>query len=94
MKVIIHIGLDVHNDSIAASIAPSDSTEVRRWGILGGTHEHVQRFSKQVQSVHPDATLQFCYEAGPRGFPCSSAAWATSASSCVPRACRAGPAIG
>jgi transposase len=69
MKVIIHIGLDVHNDSIAVSIAPSDSTEVRRWGILGGTHEHVQRFIKQIQSAHPDATLQFCYEAGPRGFP-------------------------
>ena len=69
MKVMIHIGLDVHNDSIAVSLAPSDSTEVRRWGILGGTHEHVQRFIKQVQAAHPDATLRFCYEAGPRGFP-------------------------
>ena len=36
MNVILHIGLDVHNESIAVSIAPSDSTEVRRWGILGG----------------------------------------------------------
>ena len=31
MKVMIHIGLDVHNDSIAISLAPSDPTEVRRW---------------------------------------------------------------
>src|ERR1051325_1498900 len=69
MKVMIHIGLDVHNDSIAISIAPSDSTEVRRWGVLGGAHEHVQRFIKQLQAAHPEATLQFCYEAGPRGFP-------------------------
>ena len=69
MKVILYVGLDVHNDSIAISIAPSDSTEVRRWGILGGTHEHVQRFLKQLQAAHPQATLQFCYEAGPRGFP-------------------------
>jgi hypothetical protein len=38
MKVIIHLGLDVHNDSIAVSIAPSDSTEGRRWGIIGGSH--------------------------------------------------------
>jgi hypothetical protein len=30
MSVILFIGLDVHNDSIAISIAPSDSTEVRR----------------------------------------------------------------
>ena len=65
----LFIGLDVHNDSIAISIAPGDSTEVRRWGIIGGTHEHVQKFLKQLQSAHPAATLRFCYEAGPRGFP-------------------------
>ncbi len=69
MNLMIYVGLDVHNDSIAVSIAPSDSAEVRRWGILGGTHEHVQRFSKQLQAAHPEATLKFCYEAGPRGFP-------------------------
>ena len=50
MKVIIHIGLDVHNDSIAISLAPSDSTEVRRWGVIGGTHEHVHKFIKQLQA--------------------------------------------
>ncbi len=69
MNVIIHIGLDVHNESIAISIAPSNSTEVRRWGVSGGTHEHVQRALKQIQAAHPDATLKLCYEAGPRGFP-------------------------
>jgi len=69
MNLIIHVGLDVHNDSIAISIAPSDSTEVRRWGVIGGTHEHVQRFIKQLQAAHSGATLKFCYEAGPRGFP-------------------------
>jgi transposase len=69
MSVILFIGLDVHNDSIAISIAPSDSTEVRRWGVIGGTHEHVHRFIKQLQAAHPGATLKFCYEAGPRGFP-------------------------
>lgn len=68
-KVIQYIGLDVHNDSIAISIAPSDSTEVRRWGIIGGTHAHVQRFIKQIQAAHSEATLKFCSEAGPRGFP-------------------------
>ena len=69
MNVIHYIGLDVHNDSIAISIAPSDSTEVRRWGVIGGTHEHVQRWIKQLQAAHPEAALKFCYEAGPRGFP-------------------------
>jgi hypothetical protein len=67
MNLIHYIGLDVHNDSIAISIAANDSAEVRRWGIIGGTHEHVQRLLKQLQSAHPEATLKFCYEAGPRG---------------------------
>ena len=66
---VLHIGLDVHNDSIAIALAPGDSTEVRRWGTIGGTHEHVHQFLKQIQSAHPEATLRFCYEAGPRGFP-------------------------
>ncbi len=66
---MIHIGLDVHNDSIAISLAPSDGTEVRRWGVIGGTHEHVQKFVQKLQAAHPDATLRFCFEAGPRGFP-------------------------
>jgi hypothetical protein len=35
------LGLDVHNDSIAVSIAPSDATEVRRYGIIGGEHDDV-----------------------------------------------------
>ena len=65
----LYLGLDVHNDSIAISLAPSDSAEVRRWGVIGGTHEHVARFIKQLQAAHPGAALKFCYEAGPRGFP-------------------------
>ena len=39
----LFIGLDVHNDSIAVSIAPSESTEVRRYGIIGGSHDDILR---------------------------------------------------
>ena len=35
--LILFIGLDVHTESIAVSLAPSESTEVRRYGIIGGT---------------------------------------------------------
>ena len=35
---VLFIGLDVHTDTIAVSVAPSDSTEVRRYGLIGGTH--------------------------------------------------------
>src|SRR5260221_10012559 len=31
---VLYIGLDVHNDSIAVSLAPSDATEVRRYWIM------------------------------------------------------------
>ncbi len=31
---VLFIGLDVHNDSIAVSRAPSEATEVRRYGCL------------------------------------------------------------
>jgi len=66
---ILYIGLDVHNDSIAVSLAPSGSTEVRRYGIIGGTHDDVLRLIKKLSAAHPGATLKFCYEAGPRGYP-------------------------
>ena len=69
MNVILYVGLDVHNDSIAVSLAPSDRPEVRRYGIIGGTHDDVLKLSKKLQAAHPAATLKFCYEAGPRGYP-------------------------
>src|SRR5215207_7045396 len=69
MNLIQYIGLDVHNESLAISIASSDGTEVRRWGIMGGTHEHMRRLVQQLPAAHPEANLKFCYEAGPRGYP-------------------------
>src|SRR6266404_1653580 len=66
---VLYIGLDVHNDSIAVSLAPSDATEVRRYGIIGGQHDDVLRLIKKLSAAHPGAVLKFCYEAGPRGYP-------------------------
>ena len=65
----LFLGLDVHNDSIAVSLAPSDSTEVRRYGIIGGQHDDVLKLIQKLQSAHPGVALKFCYEAGPRGYP-------------------------
>jgi transposase len=61
--------LDVHNDSIAVSLAPSDATEVRRYGILGGTHDDVFKLLKKLAAAHPGHLLRCVYEAGPRGYP-------------------------
>jgi hypothetical protein len=65
----VYIGLDVHTDSIAVSLAPSDSTEVRRYGIIGGLQDDVLKVSKKLQAAHPESVLKFCYEAGPHGYP-------------------------
>src|SRR4051812_11774534 len=66
---VLFLGLDVHTDSIAVSLAPSDSCEVRRYGIIGGSHDDVLRLAKKLQAAHPDTQLRFCYEAGPHGYP-------------------------
>jgi hypothetical protein len=68
---VLFIGLDVHNESIAVSIAASDATEVRRYGIIGGEHDDVLKLVKKLQAAHPGTLLKFCYEAGPRGLPVS-----------------------
>jgi transposase len=65
---VLFIGFDVHTDSIAVSLAPSDSTEVRRYGIIGGTHDDVLKLLTKLQAAHPGTELRCCYEAGPHGF--------------------------
>ena len=46
----LFVGLDVHNESIAVSLAPSDTTEVRRYGIIGGEHDDVFKLVKNHKS--------------------------------------------
>ena len=65
----LYIGLDVHSDSIAVSLAPSDTTEVRRYGEIGGTHDDVLKLARKLAAAHPGLPLRFCYEAGPHGYP-------------------------
>ena len=61
-----YIGLDVHKETIAVSIACQNSTEVRRYGIIGGTLDAVDKLVKKLGQ--PDSELRFVYEAGPCGF--------------------------
>jgi hypothetical protein len=49
---VLFLGLDVHNDSIAVSLAPSDSAAVRRYGIIGGEHEDVLKLAKKLAEAH------------------------------------------
>ena len=81
MSTVIHfIGLDVHKESVAVSIAPSNSAEVRFYGNIGGALGDVDRLVKKL--AQPGVELRFCYEAGPAGaatvilgkgaFPCQT----------------------
>jgi transposase len=68
MNTVIHfIGLDVHKESVAVSIAPSNATEVRHYGTIGGTLDDMDRLVKKL--AQPGVELRFCYEAGPTGYP-------------------------
>ena len=55
---VLFVGLDVHNDSIAVSLAPSDSTEVRRYGIIGGEHDDVLKLVKKTSSRPSGGNLE------------------------------------
>jgi transposase len=65
-KIVHYLGLDVHKETIAVSIAPQNSTEVRRYGIIGGTLDAVDKLVKKLAQDHIE--LHVVYEAGPCGF--------------------------
>jgi hypothetical protein len=50
---VLFTGFDVHTDSIAVSLALSDSVEARRYGIISGTHDDVPKLAKKLALAHP-----------------------------------------
>jgi transposase len=64
MSKIRFLGLDVHADTIAASVAEPDG-EVRPLGIIPNRLESVR---KMVAKLGPVKQLKACYEAGPTGY--------------------------
>ena len=65
-KSIHYLGLDVHKETIAVSSAPQHSTEVRRYGIIGGSLDAVDKLLKKLGGENIE--LRVVYEAGPCGF--------------------------
>ena len=65
-KIVQYLGLDVHKETIAVAIAPANSTEVRRYGIIGGTLEALEKLIKKLNQEKVE--LRFVYEAGPCGY--------------------------
>lgn len=57
-------GLDVRKDSIAVSLAPSDATEVRPNGVIGGTQDDVLQVIKNIQAAHPGLLEKLIFGVG------------------------------
>jgi transposase len=59
-----YVGLDVHQETIAVSVAEAHGGEVRYFGEIANA-EAIDKLVKQLRKG--EANLSFCYEAGPCG---------------------------
>jgi transposase len=64
MSKLLHIGLDVHAETIAVAVA-EETGEVRSLGTIPNRPESVR---KLIGKLGPVGKLKCCYEAGPTGY--------------------------
>lgn len=65
-EFIKYVGMDVHKETIAVSVAADNATEVRYVGEIANTPQAIEKLVKQLRKDSAD--LKFCYEAGPCGY--------------------------
>jgi transposase len=61
-----YVGLDVHKETIAVSVAEGNGGEVRYVGEIPSTVDSVVKLVRRLKKE--GARLSFCYEAGPCGY--------------------------
>lgn len=61
-----YVGLDVHKETIAVSVADASGGDVRYFGEIANSADALVKLIRQLRTG--DATLSFCYEAGPCGY--------------------------
>lgn len=61
-KLSKYIGMDVHKETIAVSVAEADAGEVRYHGEIANTSIAIEKLFRHLRKG--DAELSFCYEAG------------------------------
>jgi len=66
-RITVHVGLDVHKDSIEIALADgTQEGEVRHYGRIGGDLASLDRAVRQLGGAQ--RSLVFSYEAGPCGY--------------------------
>ena len=63
-----YVGLDVHKETIAISVAESGRQEPSYEGEIANTPKRVERKIQQLSERYGGGLLQFVYEAGPCGY--------------------------
>src|SRR6516225_4040676 len=67
--ITLHLGLDVHKDSITIAIAePGSKGEIRLLSTITNDVDRLEKALRRIGKAHPDAHLEVAYEAGPCGF--------------------------
>ena len=68
-KPILHLGLDVHAQSIAIATAEDGSKgEVRSYGSISNDLHALEKVLSKIKKTHAGCILRVAYEAGPTGF--------------------------
>src|SRR5215831_17830186 len=68
-SITLHLGLDVHKDSITIAIAQAGTKgEIRLFGAITNDLHAVEKALSRIRKAHPGAQLDVAYEAGPCGF--------------------------
>src|SRR5215467_1668048 len=64
--ITLHLGLDVHKDSITIAIAqPGSKGEIRLFGTITNDVGRLEKALERIRKAHPEAHLEVAYEAGP-----------------------------
>ena len=64
----VHVGLDVHKDSIAVALAPAGREPPAYCGEIANRPSEIGKLAAKLAQAHGGELILFCYEAGPCGY--------------------------